>query len=101
MTIYNSTIKIDRDCAAGWMAWQKEHQIPGIMATGLFFSQETFRLLDQDDSDGYTYILQFRAEKPEQLHAFLQDHRSYFDQAADKKWGGRFVSFQSTMELVQ
>ncbi|MFI5124673.1 MAG: DUF4286 family protein [Chitinophagales bacterium] len=101
MILYNSTTKIDLTHAKDWIEWQIREQIPQIMETDLFESHQLFRLLDQDDADGYTYVIQFRAGNMDHYENFCRDHRSRFNLQADEKWSGHYVCFQSVMELVQ
>ncbi|MDP4211797.1 MAG: DUF4286 family protein [Bacteroidota bacterium] len=101
MILYNSTTKIDLTHAQDWMAWQRREQIPQIMKTGLFEGHQMFRLLHQDDTEGYTYVIQFRAGDMTHYENFCQDHRSRFNRQTDEKWRGHYVCFESVMELVQ
>ena len=59
MLIYNITIKVDHSILEEWIKWQMEEHIPEIMATGLFDRYKFFRLLEQDDTEGATYIIQY------------------------------------------
>ena len=61
MIVYNTTVKIDPSIETEWVLWQKEEHIPGIMLLGLFNEYKFYRLLEQDDSDGITYIIQYFA----------------------------------------
>ena len=59
MIVYNITIKIEPAIEAEWINWQKLEHIPEVMATGFFTNYKFYRLLDQDEEDGITYIVQY------------------------------------------
>src|SRR4051812_34945092 len=61
MIVYNSTIKVHPAIETQWLQWQKEEHIPETMRSGQFTSYHIYRLLDQDDNDGNTYVIQYMA----------------------------------------
>jgi hypothetical protein len=101
MIFYNITTKIDELLAKDWLAWQRELQIPEILATNHFDDHRIFHLLDQDESDGITFTVQFITDSAARYEAFLKDHASRFNHQAAERWQQHFVYFQSSMELVQ
>jgi len=100
MIIYNITTKIDPAIEAAWLQWQQQECIPAIMATGHFTSHKIFRLLEQDEEEGITYVIQYAAETIEQYQRYIDAHSDLFLQDAFKRWGNRFISFRSIMEVV-
>jgi hypothetical protein len=71
------------------------------MATGLFTDWKMFRLLEQDDADGSTYIMQFFIAAIENYQLYLQRFASQLQQKEIEKWGSGFVAFRTTMQIVQ
>jgi hypothetical protein len=59
MLLYNITTKVDNAISDEWLQWQRKIHVPEIMASGLFYEYRVYRLLEQDDSEGKTYITQF------------------------------------------
>ena len=98
MIVHNITVKVDRSIDADWLNWQKEEHIPLIMSTQLFSEFKLFRLVQQEEEN--TYIIQLFANTAAQLQEFLQNHDQRLREKAFKKWGDRFISFRTTMELV-
>ncbi len=49
---YNITTKIDNDIEDEWITWQKEVNIPEIMALGCFYDYRFSKLLNHDETDG-------------------------------------------------
>lgn len=100
MLVYNITIKVDLDILSDWLQWQKAVHIPEIMSTGCFTGYQFYRLLDQDDSDGTTYITQYFSETEENYLRYIQDFAPDLRDKAIKKWGDRFIAFRSLMKGV-
>lgn len=100
MFVYNVTIKIDPAIEQEWLPWQKNEHIPEVMATGLFTDYKFFRLLDQDDSDGSTYIVQFSARNRNDYEWYIDEHAGGLRNKVLARWGERFVAFRTIMEVV-
>ena len=101
MFIYNITIKVNNAIVEDWMTWQYEEHIPEIMATNLFTEYTFFRLLEQDESEGPTFVLQFHTASRKNYDQYIQQHAGLLREKALKKWGDRFIAFRSLLESVQ
>ncbi len=101
MLVYNITIKVDNSILQEWLKWQKEEHIPEIMDTGFFESHKFYHLLDQDDSAGSTYVIQFYTPLRKNYDEYINSHASLLREKAFKKWGDRFIAFRSLLEAVQ
>lgn len=101
MIVYNITTKIAAGIEKEWLQWQKEESIPVIMATGHFTAFQLHRLLEQDDEDGITYVIQFTASGIEQYQEYIDTVATSLLEKAFDKWGDQFISFHSVMEVVQ
>ena len=101
MIVYNTTLKIDNSIQDGWMQWMKAEHIPETMACGLFTHYKFFRLLDQDESDGVTYILQYFCTNYDDYTTYRNEYHRALQQKAFAKWGSRFIAFHTVMEDVQ
>ena len=100
MIVYNITIKILPAIEAEWIQWQQQEHIPEIMATGLFTEYKFFRLLDQDESEGITYVIQYFGSSPENYHQYINQFAPALREKALAKWGNQFIAFRTVMELV-
>lgn len=94
-------MKADHSIHEEWLQWQKREHIPEVMATGLFTDHKFFRLLEQDEADGLTYILQFFAADIDRYQKYIADHFTFFQKKAFLKWGDRFITFGTVMQVVQ
>lgn len=100
MIVYNITYKIDPSIEEEWIPWQQQQHIPEIMATGFFTEYKMFRLLEQDDSEGMTFVLQFFAPSLENYYRFIEEFAPLLSRKALDIWGERFIAFRTVMEAV-
>ena len=100
MIVYNITVKIDPAIEAAWIQWQQQEHIPAIMASGQFSQWKMFRLLEQDETDGLTFVIQYFAPTLENYIRYIEEFAPVFRQKAFDKWGQRFIAFNTVMEVV-
>ena len=100
MIVRNITYKVDPSIEGLWIVWQKEEHILNTMSSGLCSKFSFYRLLDQEDEDGVTYIIQYFFETIDQLLRYYRQEEKLLQQAEKLKWGNKFVSFSTTMEPV-
>jgi hypothetical protein len=100
MIVYNITSKVRRETVEDWLAWQIEEQIPAILATGMFDNYQLYRLLEQDESEGPTFVVQFFTSHLERYQQFLIEFAPALQQEGWRKWGDSFISFRTLMELL-
>ena len=100
MIVYNTTIKIDAQIENEWIDWQKNVHIPEVMATGLFSDNKLFRLLDQDEADGITYVTQYFSSSIDNYKKYIDEFAALLNEKAVAKWSYQFISFHSVMKIV-
>jgi Domain of unknown function (DUF4286) len=100
MIIYNVSSKISHRIQEAWLNWMLEEHIPEIMATGLFVEFRLCRLLDQDETEGPTYTVQYAAASLNEYQSYLIDFAPAFREKAYKAWGNQFISFRTLMEVI-
>jgi len=100
MIVYNITIKIIPDIEDEWIQWQQQQHIPAIMALGLFSEYKMFKLLDQDDAEGSTYVVQFFAPDIAHYQRYMKDHAATLQQQSLNKWGNQYIAFRTVMQTV-
>ena len=100
MIVYNSTIKVHPAIETAWLQWQQEEHIPDIMRSGQFTSYKMYRLLEQDDSEGSTYVIQFTASDLSHYQHYLDVFAPALSQKAFAKWGEGFIAFRTIMQVV-
>ncbi len=93
-------MKVEHSIYDAWLQWYKDEHIPEIMSSGQFTDYKFFRLLDQDEHEGPTYITQFFAPSARAYKKFSEEFAYLLQRKAYEKWGNLFVSFNTVMEVV-
>lgn len=100
MIIYNVTAKVATDKHSAWLQWMREEHIPAILSTGLFSDYRMCRLLEQDDAEGPTYVIQFFTSSLEHYQTFQAVQANALRQRGYDLFGDRFVAFHTVMEVI-
>jgi hypothetical protein len=100
MIVYNMTIKVDPAIETVWLQWLKQEHIPDSLASGQFTHWKMFRLLDQDDTDGPTFVIQYFASSLEHYNRFIEEYAPMLSKKAFERWGDRFIAFRTVMQVV-
>ncbi|HEY1870284.1 MAG TPA: DUF4286 family protein [Chitinophagaceae bacterium] len=100
MIVYNITIKIDPQIEKDWIEWQKNENIPEIMATGLFSEYKFYRLLEQDDTEGITYVMQYFTSSLENYKRYTEEYALKMQKKTFEKWKHQFIAFRTIMKIV-
>ncbi len=100
MFIYNVTIKVRTDIHEAWLQWLHEEHIPDMMSSECFTSSNVYRLLEVDDSEGPTYVIQYKAESKGQYNHYIDKFASEMRSRSYEKWGDAFIAFRTLMQVV-
>lgn len=101
MIVYNITLKLDPEIESEWIDWQRKEHIPEIMSTKLFSDYKFFHLLEQDETGGITYVIQYFTSSIENYTNYIEKFAPLLRKKSIEKWGDRVISFRTIMELVQ
>ena len=99
MIIYNVTVKVENEIAQDWLAWMKQEHIPDLMSTGLFIDSRLCRLLEQDDSEGITFIAQYFLDTMENYQTYISEHAPRMREKGFERFGSRFIAFRTLMKV--
>lgn len=100
MIVYNVTIKIDLDIVRDWQGWMLERHIPDVMATGCFVDFRLLRLMEENQMDGFTFAVQYRAESMGQLRTYQKEHAERLQAEHTQRYEGKFVAFRTILREV-
>jgi hypothetical protein len=100
MIIYNITIKVDASIADKWLTWMKEEHITDMMSTGLFSDYRLCRLMEQDESDGVTFVVQYHSDSIENYQSYVSEHAARMRKKSEDKFGNKFAAFRTVMEMI-
>ncbi|HMH21800.1 MAG TPA: DUF4286 family protein [Puia sp.] len=99
MIVYNLTIKVSWGILDNWLPWELQEHIPAVMATELFDDYKFYRLLDEDETEGPTFVLQYFTGSLERYEQYITGYASRFRQEGLDKWGDGFIAFRTLMSL--
>ena len=100
MIVYNVTTKLTHAIRQSWLQWIKEEHIPELINTGCFTHATVLQLLEIDDSEGPTYVVQYFAESKSQYNNYIEKYSSRMRQQTIDKWGDQFIAFRSVMQVI-
>jgi hypothetical protein len=100
MYIYNITTKVDNNIADEWKHWQKQTHIPETMITGFFYDCRFYELLEQNDEEGMTFVIQYFALELEDYKEYIRNHAPLLIAKAFDKWKNQFIAFRTLLKSV-
>ena len=100
MFIYNVTSQVSHAIATEWLEWMQQEHIPEVIASGVFTHHRIMRLLDTDESEGLTYVVQYFTSNREAYHKYQGEYASELRRQAQEKWGDQVFSFRTFMEVI-
>lgn len=101
MFVYNITFKVEHKVLEEWMKWQKEVQIPEILASGCFYDHKFYELMDMEEEDGRTFVMQFFAESKSDYNRYHHIYGNRLRHRAIEKWKEHVVSFRTLLKNVE
>lgn len=101
MFVYNITFKVEHEFLDDWMKWQKEIQIPEILATGCFYEHRFYELMDLNEEDGRTFVMQFLARSKSDYNRYQHIFGGTLRHRAIEKWKDHVVSFRTLLKNVE
>lgn len=101
MIIYSVTIKIDLSAHDEWLNWMKTEHIAAVIGTGKFVSAKFHRILNDDETDGITYNVQYRANSMSDYFDYKESFATEMQQKGNAKFEGKFVAFRTLLKEVE
>jgi len=93
-------MKVAPDIESAWLTWQQEEHIPEVMSSGAFTNHRFYKLLEQDESEGLTYVVQYFAETAADYELYIKEFAPGLREKALEKWGNKFIAFRTLMQVV-
>ena len=100
MYLYSITINIDNDVHDKWMEEVSAVHIPAIKDTELVHDYKILKILDEEPNGGTTYSFQYFIKDLELVNVFQKKYITLISENMHKKYGGKFVEFNTLLELV-
>src|ERR1051325_10843962 len=93
MILYNVTVKVDTDIQKEWLHWMKTEHIPKVMTSGMFTEYRICRLLEQDESEGITYAVQYLCKNMGQFETYRHEFAPSLQQEHSDRYKDKVVAF--------
>ena len=100
MIIYNITTKVHHSIALEWLQWLKEIHVKEVMESNCFTEFKIVKLLEFDETDGPTFAVQFAAESKGLYNRYIEKFAGQMRKRSFDKWGDKFISIRSVMQIV-
>jgi len=100
MIVYNISLQVNRRINDEWLLWQKMEHIPEVMASGYFIDYKFFHLLEQNEDDAITYIVQYSASSIDHYYQYMDKAAAAFRKKINEKWDDELIAFRTIMEIV-
>ena len=100
MIVYNVTIKIQNSVREEWVRYMQQQHIPDVLNTGCFTAYRFHHLLEQDDAEDTTYVIQYIAHDIETYFRYRDTYAPGLQADVAKHFGDKFVSFRTLMEQL-
>ncbi|MBS1773722.1 MAG: DUF4286 family protein [Bacteroidetes bacterium] len=100
MVIYNVTIKVDSSIIDDWLKWMKDEHIPDVVGLGLFTEGRLCKLLEQDETDGSTYVAQYFCKSMAEYNTYISEYSQEMREKGFAKFGNKFLAFRTVMEVL-
>jgi hypothetical protein len=98
--VYNQTIHAAHGIREAWLYWLTAEYIPAVMDSKQFTEYRFFHLLEQDEMEGITYVLQFIAPSISHYQKYMEEFEPWIRKKAADKWGNRMIAFSTIMEVM-
>lgn len=100
MLIYNVTLNVSKYLTASWLQWLKNEHAPEMLKTGCFGHYRICRLLNQDDPDGETFVVQYELPNQAAYDRYMQEFAGPMQQKSKERFGDQVVAFRTLMEVL-
>ncbi|RNI23691.1 DUF4286 family protein [Rufibacter latericius] len=100
MILFNETVSIDNAVAAEWLQWMQETHIPEVMATTFFVKFQIARVVEEEDTGGTTYAVQYFARHMDDLLEYHRDHDQNMQAKMQARYAGQYAAFRTVLEVV-
>lgn len=100
MIVYNITIKLDLDANDKWLAYMREKHIPDMLNTGLFHGHKLYRIMEEDQSDGITYSVQYHLHNMSDYFNYQNEYAPKLQKEHNELFKDKFVAFRTLLREV-
>ncbi len=99
MIIYSVTVKVIQEIQEDWLKWMKEVHVQDVLKTGKFIECRLSKVLEEDETQGATYNLQYICPSYSVLMDYQQNDAPALQREHTEKYQGKFVAFRTLLKL--
>lgn len=101
MILYNVSVNIEKAVESEWVNWMKNIHIPEVLSTGFFISHKFCKMNEpKQDDNSTTYCIIYECNSEEDLENYRINHAPILIAEHENKFGGKFYSFRSILEVL-
>jgi len=100
MIVYNVTVKVDLSVHELWVRWMKEDHIPKVIGTGCFRGHKLYRIMEDNQSDGMTYAVQYFAEELSHYFDYIEKYAEGLQKEFKDTWPDKYSIFRTLLREV-
>jgi hypothetical protein len=100
MIVYNVTVNVELSVHEIWLRWMKEDHIPRVVGTGCFTGYKMYRIMEEDQSVGMTYAVQYFANTITDYFDYKEHHAPALQQEAKDMFPDKFTAFRTLLREV-
>ena len=100
MIVYNVTVKIDLSVHELWVRWMKEDHIPKVLETGCFKDFKFYRIMEENQSDGMTYAIQYFTPELSNYFDYQQLHAERMQKDMRDTWPDKYTAFRTLLREI-
>jgi len=100
MILFNETVSIENAAAPEWLKWMQETHISAVMATTYFVKYQIARVMEDEDTGGTTYAVQYFARHMEDLLEYNRQHDQAMQANMQARYAGKYAAFRTVLEVI-
>ncbi|WP_192822654.1 DUF4286 family protein [Rufibacter sp. LB8] len=100
MILFNETVSIENAVAADWLQWMQVTHIPEVMATTYFTKFQLAKVMEDEDTGGTTYAVQYYARHMQDLLEYHQNHDQEMQGKMQARYAGQYAAFRTVLEVI-
>jgi Domain of unknown function (DUF4286) len=100
MIVYNVTITVDLNISELWVKWMKEEHIPRVMETGCFKEFKFYRIMEDNQSEGMTYAVQYFATELSHYFDYQEKHALRLQKESKDTWPDKYTAFRTLLREI-
>ena len=100
MIIYNVTVMVSPQIEKDWLAWLTDEHLADVLGTKCFSSATVHKLLDAENTEGPTYVIQYSADSKADYNRYVELYADDMKNRSFQKWGDAFIAFRTLMQVM-